>query len=118
MLRCLSLVLICVLLAGCSGSAAPTTDTQPAPTASAGDADTQLVSLKIPSMHCPHDCWPKVKKTLEQQPGVAEVTLAKQAEEGKIDNPVVEIKTGASFDVDQAIAALKDANFDDAALVQ
>ncbi|XZE52140.1 hypothetical protein SH139x_003822 [Planctomycetaceae bacterium SH139] len=80
-------------------------------TAQDGQAEIQLVSLKVPDMHCPVACYPAVKKTLEGQTGVSGVDLAKQSEEGIIDNPVVVIKTAPGFDLDQAIAALDAAGF-------
>src|SRR6056297_3263441 len=43
--------------------------------------ETQLVSLKVPDMHCPVACYPAVKKTLEGQTGVSGVDLAEQSEE-------------------------------------
>ncbi len=73
--------------------------------------ETQLVSLKVPDMHCPVACYPAVKKTLEGQTGVSGVDLAEQSEEGIIDNPVVLIKTAPGFDLDQALAALDAAGF-------
>lgn len=90
-------------------SAAPVEDAEA--TAQDSPAETQLVSLKVPDMHCPVACYPAVKKTLEGQSGVSGVDLAEQAEEGIIDNPVVVIKTAPGFDLDQAIAALDAAGF-------
>ena len=69
-------------------------------------------------MMCPYSCWPKVKETLASQPGVEGVQLASQAKESEIDNPVVELKTTADFNVEAAIAALEKANFADAVVVK
>jgi periplasmic mercuric ion binding protein len=76
----------------------------------------QLVStsLKVPTMHCPHGCWPTVKETLAKQPGVESVELAKQSQEGEIDNPVVLVQYQGKFDSTAAIAALAEAGFEQA----
>ena len=94
---------VCVLaaaaalfLVGCS-----TSTTTPAPTATAEapasaepvrqkdpNATYTKVSFEVPSMSCPHACWPKVKKTLESQPGVGDVTLAPQKEADLIDKAI------------------------------
>lgn len=82
------------------------------------EGDVQLISLKIPSMHCPFACYPSVKETLESEAGVAEVVLAEQKEEGVIDNPVVLIKAGTNFDLDKAISTLAGTGFNDAAVIE
>lgn len=110
------------LLVGCS--TATTTSSSPA---APGDAEvaaapipepaaepTYDVALTVPTMNCPFACWPKVKETLEHQPGVAAVTLAKQAKENAIDNPTVYLTLSGEFSVDDSIAALGDAGFDEA----
>jgi hypothetical protein len=74
-----------------SGTAEGTT------TDASGEA-VQMVSLRVPSMHCVFSCWPKVKKELEQQEGVVEVTLAEQAKEDELDNPVVYLRLDGDFD--------------------
>lgn len=70
--------------------------------------------MKVPTMSCPHGCWPTVKKTLEEQEGVASVELAKQSEEGTIDTPEVTIFYNGSFDAPKAIDALSKSGFDGA----
>lgn len=77
-------------------------------------ADT---SLKVPTMSCPHGCWPTVKETLAKQPGVEAVELAKQSSEDAIDNPVVYIKLNGKFDSKAAVDALAKAGFDNAEVV-
>jgi hypothetical protein len=74
-------------------------------------ADT---SLKVPTMTCPHGCWPSVKETLVAQPGVEAVELAKQSSDDSIDNPVVYIKLNGKFDSKAAVDALAKAGFDKA----
>ena len=77
-------------------------------------ADT---SMKVPTMSCPHGCWPTVKETLAAQPGVEAVELAKQSSEDAIDNPVVYIKLNGKFDSKAATAALAKAGLDNAEVV-
>jgi periplasmic mercuric ion binding protein len=78
-------------------------------------AETMLAStkltLRVPEMHCPLACYPKVKETLESQPGVTEVALVPQANEGSIDRPEVVITTDGSFNLVSATAALDKAGF-------
>jgi hypothetical protein len=120
-LPCLFLVASVVLLAvGCTPSVAPpaTTSvgsrTEITTTAAPVDDSVQMVSLRVPTMHCPFACWPKVKETLEQQEGVSEVTLAKQAKENELDNPVVHLQVASAFDSAEAIEALESVGFADA----
>lgn len=87
---------------------------------SAKDSTLRFVankSLKVPTMSCPHGCWPKVKETLAAQPGVEAVQLAVQSKEGEIDNPVVELKIADGFDAKAAIAALEKSSFPNAEVV-
>lgn len=72
------------------------------------------VVLKVPSMTCPHGCWPTVKETLEGQPGVAGVELAKQADADTIDKPEVTVKLSGDFDLKAAIEALAKAGHEGA----
>ncbi len=74
-------------------------------------------SLKVPTMSCPHGCWPTVKETLAKQAGVASVELAKQANADAIDNPVVTVKLSGKFDSKAAIDALAKAGFANAEVV-
>lgn len=74
-------------------------------------------SLKVPSMSCPHGCWPTVEKTLAAQPGVEAVALAKQKTEDSIDNPIVYVKLNGKFDQQAAVAALAKAGFDNSEVV-
>lgn len=77
-------------------------------------ADT---SLKVPTMSCPHGCWPTVKDTLAAQPGVEAVELAKQSSDDAIDNPVVYIKLNGKFNSKAAVDALAKAGFENAEVV-
>ncbi len=74
-------------------------------------ADT---SIRVENMMCPYSCWPKVKETLEGQPGVDAVQLAQQpegTEEGTIALPVVELKLSSDFDSSKALTALQKIDF-------
>lgn len=110
------------LMIGCS--TATTTSSSPAASAEA-EAEVTLVpetetvptydvALSVPKMNCPFACWPKVKETLEHQPGIAAVELAPQQQENAIDNPVVYLTLNGEFSADSSIAALGDAGFDGA----
>ncbi|MCA9155308.1 MAG: heavy-metal-associated domain-containing protein [Pirellulaceae bacterium] len=119
------LLLIAAAFVGCGYE---TSQTIPNPSASTPDVQTaelnsadgsaeanfQTVALKVPSMHCPFACWPKVRDTLKEQGGVADVELAPQADPNAIDNPVVYVKLNGDFEQAQAFAALASAGFDDA----
>lgn len=95
-----------------AGGPATSAEATPAEGVEAG-AEGQLVSLKVPEMHCPFACYPAVKKTLEAEPGVLAVDLAEQQEEGAIDNPVVKVKVSKDFDAQAAVDALATAGFSD-----
>lgn len=97
--------------------AASATAEVPAGTAAEG-AELQMTSLKVPGMHCPMACYPSVKKTLESEAGVQAVDLVEQKQEGTIDNPVVIIKHGAGFDLNQAVASLEKRGFSDATVAE
>ena len=72
--------------------------------------------MRIPTMHCTVSCWPKIKEELEKHEAVAEVTLAEQAKEGELDNPVVHVRTDGAFDSEKAISALAKIGFAKATL--
>jgi periplasmic mercuric ion binding protein len=111
-----------LLVVGCTPTAAPipqaAIDTAPISTTTVtADGETvELVSLRVPTMHCVYGCLPKIKKELEQHAGVAEVTLAQQASEEELDNPVLHIRIDGQFDADSAIAALAKIGFAGAAV--
>ena len=71
--------------------------------------------LEVPGMMCPISCYPAVKETLASVPGVEGVQLAEQPEgtpDGTIAKRVVELKVGEGFDLNAALAALKEASYD------
>jgi len=74
----------------------------------------QPVTLEVPTMMCPFACYPTVKETLEEQPGVASVDLVPQKKEGEIDDRRVIVKVKEGFNADEAIAALTKAGYENA----
>ena len=97
---------------------APTTDdTKQSSTGTAAAGKFVTASLKVPTMTCPHGCWPAVKEALAAQPGVESVELAKQSKADEIDNPVVHVKLKGKFDSKAAVAALAKAGFENAEVV-
>ncbi len=97
----------------------------PPATANSGDneravgatiAEYQPVTLEVPTMMCPFNCYPAVKETLEVQPGVASVELVPQKKEGEIDDRRVVVNVKEGFNADEAIAALSKAGYEDAAV--
>jgi periplasmic mercuric ion binding protein len=114
---CLILAIVPTTMVGCGSADGPARSSSPesasvSPGSGPADGQTgQLVSLRIPTMHCTLSCWPKIKEELETHEGVAEVTLAQQAAEVEVDNPVVHVRTDGTFDSEKAIAALAKIGF-------
>ena len=79
--------------------------------------DGQL-TLSVPDMHCAVSCYPNIKKTLEENETVESVELAKQKEEGVIDNRQVIVQYKSGFNLDEAIELLEERGFSDSAIVQ
>lgn len=98
-------------------SSAETQGVAATPASDAEGAET-LITLSVPEMHCPFACYPAVKKTLEEQPGVVAVDLAEQKQEGVIDKREVHIKVAGGFDSDSAINSLTQAGFEKSSVVQ
>jgi copper chaperone CopZ len=99
---CLLFVVCLLAISGCGSQEDSATPIIPA---------GQTVSLSVPTMHCQEGCFAKIKGELEQHAGVAEVTLAEQASEDRLDNRVVHIRTDAPFDSSDAITALDGLGF-------
>lgn len=119
-------LLLLSVVVGCSSStptsmvedAAVDADAPVTEVVEAAAEPTYDVALTVPTMNCPFACWPKVKETLEHQPGVETVTLAKQADENAIDNPTVYLSLSGEFSADESIAALGEAGFSGATVNQ
>ena len=76
------------------------------------------LTLHVPDMHCPFACYPAIKETLESSDKVEKVELAEQKVEGQIDNPQVIVNFTQGFDLDAALASLKEKGFENSSVVQ
>lgn len=103
---CLLFVFCLVTVSGCGSQ-----EDSPAPSATPIVPAGQTVALSVPTMHCEAGCFSKIKEELEKHTGVAEVTLAEQTSEDRLDNRVVHVRTDAPFDSADAIAALDGLGF-------
>ncbi len=101
-------------------------DQQPMRHVELDDSDVQIVptrtvpirtvSLEVPTMQCPVNNWPKVKETLEAEPGVEVVLLAAQTREDVIDNRVVHVAVGDDFQTNRAVSSLARAGYSGASV--
>ena len=115
MSRFLCAITAAALFAGCAAEQTDVADV-PASDSKVVDVTTASLTLNVPSMHCPHGCYPAVKEALESQDGVSGVDLVEQESEDEIDDHRVIVKLDGDFDTKQAIAALADAGFSDASV--
>ena len=78
-----------------------------------GVAKVATYEVSVPDMDCPYGCYPTVAKTLSEMPSVAGVRLADpdDAQDGKIEDKRVFLDVGEGFDLDAAMAKLKEASF-------
>ncbi|MCM2375071.1 heavy-metal-associated domain-containing protein [Aporhodopirellula aestuarii] len=81
-------------------------------------AEPGSLTLEVPGMHCQFACYPHVKETLEQASGVSEVTLAEQPDPDVLTVKKVIVKYDAGFNLDAALASLKQEGFAEANLIQ
>lgn len=81
-------------------------------------SEAGTITLRVPNMHCEFACFPRVKEAIESADGVQEIQLAKQKEEGTIDNRQVVVKYDAGFDVRAALTLLSEQGFEDSDVVQ
>jgi copper chaperone CopZ len=70
------------------------------------------VAVRIDTMMCVEGCFNSVKELLEKRPGIAEVRLAPQKEEGTIDNSMVYIKHRGELDKVEMERLILGAGFD------
>ncbi len=103
---CLLFVVCLLAISGCGSQ-----EDSPAQSATPIVPAGQTVLLSVPTMHCEAGCFSKIREELEKHAGVAEVTLAEQASEDRLDNRVVYVRTDAPFDSADAIAALDGLGF-------
>ena len=76
------------------------------------NGDTERMALRVPGMQCASGCYPSVKETLEKCEGVRSVELAAQESETELTDKTVFVTHTAVFDLEQALAGLKDAGFE------
>ena len=69
------------------------------------------MSLEVPTMQCPINNWPKVRDTLEAEPGVEAVLLAAQTRDDVIENRVVHVAVDDSFQPSRAVLSLANAGY-------
>jgi copper chaperone CopZ len=111
MTRFIGFVAVLVLGAGCSQSNLQTTDASKSTTpVSFNTAGAPTVEFSVPDMMCPEGCGEKVKEILSEQPGARDVLVDFPAKTAKV------AVDKDKFDAKQAVAALKDHQFKNAAL--
>ena len=102
---------------------APSDSSSDAPAASLVSAIEPMtepgsMTFEVPSMHCQFMCYPKVKESLEDTEGVTEVVLAEQPDPNALTVKEVTVKYEPGFDINQALAGLKEKGFGDAVQIQ
>ncbi|QDT08155.1 heavy-metal-associated domain-containing protein [Planctomycetes bacterium K23_9] len=81
-------------------------------------SEAGTLTMSVPDMMCEFSCFPKIKETLEATDAVKTVELAKQKEEGTVDNRQVIVNYDAGFNVTEAIGLLEAEGFKDSEVVQ
>lgn len=81
-------------------------------------SEAGTLTLEVPGMHCEVACYPRVKETLENTSGVSEVTLAEQPDPEALTVKQVIVQYDAGFDIDGALAGLKDEGFADVTRIE
>lgn len=82
------------------------------PSVAATAQSVQFAAITIDGMHCPSGCYPTVRSTIAEQPGVLEVTLAPQKDIDVIDNPVVLVTHRGDLDFDALYRAVERAGYE------
>ena len=100
---------VTMLFVGCTAEQTDVADVQMKQEETIVDVTPASLTLNVPTMSCPHGCYPTVKETLESQEGVGGVDLVEQKSEDEIDDRRVIVRLDGEFDKGQAIAALADA---------
>jgi len=75
------------------------------------------ITIKVPDMHCPFYCYPKVEETLTDLGGIKKMELVDQKKEDKIDDPRIILQFSEDFDWDTATKALEEAGFAGATVI-
>lgn len=121
------LALAVAMVIGCADSA---TSSVPGDSAASNSADVipatpaafhsgQTVQITVPEMHCPFACYPNVKETLKEQPGIDSETieLVEQKEEAVINDPRIIVKLNGDLNDQQVIKAIAETGFPGATIV-
>src|SRR6188768_3615901 len=114
MIRLTAICLGIVLFTGCSEQAAmtPPVDAAAVTPTSFNTAGAPTVEFTVPDMMCPEGCGAKVKEILAEQPGAKDVLVDFPAKTAKV------AVDKDKFDANQAVAALKDHQFKNSALLK
>jgi copper chaperone CopZ len=76
------------------------------------EAAESQVGIRIGKMMCVEGCFHGVKELLEKRPGVTQVTLAPQKEEGTIDNSMIYVSYKGTLDRKEIERLILGAGFD------
>lgn len=110
-----------ILLTGCSSNppgertstvASSQSDASTDPSAAKNVESVHEVAVKIDTMMCVEGCFNGIKTVLEKRPGIEEVRLAPQKEEGTIDNSMIYIKHRGELDKAEMERLILGAGFD------
>ncbi|MCU0718570.1 MAG: heavy-metal-associated domain-containing protein [Pirellula sp.] len=112
----------CVVSTGCAPDSSPvSTSTNITPASgyisnavveATNESAVSEVGVRIDTMMCVEGCFNGVKELLEKRPGIEEVRLAPQKEEGTIDNSMVYIKHRGELDKAEMERLILGAGFD------
>src|SRR5690349_6157478 len=98
------------LCVGCSKVEGPTANIEKVTPTAFNTCGAPTVEFSVPDMMCPDGCGVKVKEILSQQPGAKDVLV-------EFDSKTVKVAVDKDkFDAKQAVAALVDHQFKNAAL--
>lgn len=110
-----------ILVAGCSSNppvertstvASSQNDASKESSAGSNEESVHEVAVKIDTMMCVEGCFNGIKTVLEKRPGIEEVRLAPQKEEGTIDNSMIYIKHRGELDKAEMERLILGAGFD------
>ena len=75
-------------------------------------AESQMVSVTVTGMMCPHGCYPDVKSLIAKKNDVESIELTPQKEKDVIDNPVILVKYRGELDKEATTKAILGAGFE------
>jgi copper chaperone CopZ len=113
---------VCIFSTGCESRTTPelaatgkksdSTYVSQEAVASPDESTAKEVAVRIDTMMCVAGCFNSVKELLEKRPGIEEVRLAPQKEEGTIDNSMIYIKHRGELDAAEIERLILGAGFD------